>query len=121
MVTAVAEQAQQRSLSNADIRSALYGTDDEARHQAERTALDAFLKIGSPRTNKSPHDRSISAEHLNDALESLNWLTPTEQLGFLVLLRARISSNMKKMEAASDVSAEINSNNASSCCDRHLS
>lgn len=115
MLAAVTEQTKQRSLSNADIRSALYGSDDEARYAAERTALDAFLAVGSPRTNKTSHDRSITAEHLNDALESLFWLSPTEQFGFLVLLRARIASNMKEMDAASAVSAEIDSINESPC------
>lgn len=121
MVTGVTEHAQQRSLSNADIRSALYGTDHEKRHKAERTALDAFQNVRSPRTDKTTRARSMAARRLDNALEGLSALTPTEQLGFLVLLRARLSVNMKELEAASDVSAEIASPTASSCGDRRLS
>ncbi len=37
----------------------------------------------------------MAARRLDNALEGLSALTPTEQLGFLVLLRARLSVNMK--------------------------
>ncbi len=112
MVTAVVERDQ---LTHAEIRSALF--DASSPFHPKEQAVNAFLEVRYLGDPANPSERRVIARELFDALEKIDALNLTEQLGFLVLVRSRLITNISDFEAASAVSAETSSDRGG----RHLS
>lgn len=97
MIT-TSDQIAAGELTDAQVFATIYAEAGKEKFDAEDIASRAFHKQVNAMSRGKAAARSRAARKLDNALASLSTLSPTERLGFLVLVRAEIASSVRPPE-----------------------